>query len=112
MTIGKNTSFSWDYSETSDILNIRQSGKTTAGGAELGDFSIDFDKNGDIVGVEVINASDFFSQVGIGDLTDIKAAEIIIQKRDTYSIILLKFVFPQKTDIVPIPAPIVAEVAA
>ena len=113
MATGSDQHFSWDYSERSDILNIHRAGKMTAGGAELGDFTVDFDKGGDVVGVEIMNASDFFSQVGIsgGELATLKAAEIIVNKRAAYSLILVKLFLPQRVDVIPLPAPIVAEAA-
>ena len=115
MSIGKDQYFSWDYSEKSDILNIHKTGKQTAGSAELGDFTVDFDKNGNIVGVEVMNALDFFLQVGISgdDLAKIHAAELIIKQKAQYSMILVKLVLPQNVErVVPIPTPVVAEAAA
>ena len=50
MSFGKNKYLAWDYSVRSDILNIHKTGKKTEGNAELGDFTVDFDKNGKISG--------------------------------------------------------------
>ena len=55
------SSFVWDYSEGSDILNVRVRGKKNAGGSELGDFTIDYDTSGNVVGIEMKNASEFFT---------------------------------------------------
>lgn len=114
MVIGKSQYFSWDYSEKSDILNIHNAGKLTAGSAELGDFTIDFDKNGNIVGVEVMTASEFLSPMGIlkQDLAKIADAKLIISKRANYFIVMVKLVLPEKIErIFTIPAPVVAEAA-
>lgn len=74
----------WDYSTYSDILNIHKKDKSTKGSAELGDFSIDFDDKGNIVGVEIMHASEFLKNFNIAkkQLENIKAAKILINKRN------------------------------
>lgn len=108
----KNNLFVWDYSEKSDILNIRKTGKKSVGGSELGDFTVDFDKDGSVIGIEIMNASEFFVQIEISkeQLINIKSAEIITQKRNSYTLIWLNLLLPnnvQKT--VPLPTPIMAQ---
>lgn len=62
--------YNWDYSEYSDILHIRKKDQSTKGSVELGDFTLDFGSNDEIVGVEIEHASEFlgnrgFEQCGI-----------------------------------------------
>ena len=112
MVLGTNQQFSWDYSEKSDILNIHKNGTRTAGSAELGDFTIDFDKDGNVSGVEVMNAAEFFLSVSITkeSLKQMEGAELVIKKKDDYTIILMKLILQHKKEIIiPIPAPVVAE---
>ena len=112
MATGKSSSFAWDYSR-SDILNIHKTGKAVAGSAELGDFTVDFDKEGNIIGVEVTNASEFLSQVGISpeQLNSLQGAELILNQKDhnvTFILIKLKLAAGEQT--IPLPAPIAASV--
>ena len=59
MAFGKQQNFVWDYSKTSDILNIHRAGRKVEGSAELEDFTVDFDKDGNVVGIEIMYASEF-----------------------------------------------------
>lgn len=102
--------FLWDYSEKSDILNIHRAGKKTFGSDELGDFTIDFDKDGNVIGIEVMNASEFFTQIGISkdQLVHIKSAEISVQKKGSHNLIWLNLLLPNNVQkSVPLPTPIV-----
>ena len=115
MVIGSTKDFEWDYSESSDILNIHRTGVKTSDSAELGDFTVDFDKEGIVVGLEIINASEFFTTLDISKdlLSDLQGAELVVQKRAGYSFILLKLLLPQQIEkTIPIPAPVLAEVPA
>ena len=115
MTAGNNKHFSRDYSEHSDILNIHKIGKLTAGSAELGDFTVDFDNDGNVIGVEIMNASEFLSQLGIPQqaLENMGDAEIIINKRGNYIIIMVKLMLPKNVEhIFTIPEQVVAEAVA
>lgn len=115
MVIGKTKQFIWDYSEYSDILNIHRKGKKTAGSAELGDFTIDFDNIGHIVGLEIMNVADFLkeSEISLEQLSCLVSAEMIFKQRKSGVIyIWIKFVFPQNIEKkIPIPAPVLAEAA-
>ena len=111
MVMGKDKSYTWDYSEKSDILNVRKLGEKTAGSAELGDFSLDFDQNGNVVGLEIMNASEFFLDVGITCLSEIKTAELLIKPRGNILTVAVKLVLPGIERVVPIPAPVVAEIS-
>jgi len=79
----KNKAYAWDFSEKSDILNIHKNSKKVDGSAELGDFTIDFDKNGNIVGIEIMNVSEFIRHVRLSteQLNRMQHAEIMVSKR-------------------------------
>ena len=107
MSVGKDKYFVWDYSEKSDILNVHKAGKKTAGSAELGDFTVDFDKNGNVAGIEIMNASEFLNLVKITreQLENIKEAEILVKKRGEYMLVCLKLLLPKNIErIIPLPA--------
>jgi uncharacterized protein YuzE len=108
MVVGNDENFSWDYSEKSDILNVHEVGKKTAGSAELADFTIDFDNNGNVVGLEVMHASEFFSDVDITNLSEIKTAKLLIKPRGNALTVAVKLSLPHMEQVVPIPAPVVA----
>ena len=109
MAEGHDEYFYWDYSERSDILNIHRLGKKTAGSEELGDFTIDFDENNNIVGVEVVNASEFFNELNItkNQLQELTTAEIIVRQKGSYSMILLKLTVAQIQHTIPLPTPVI-----
>lgn len=114
MAVGKSAHFSWDYSERSDILNVRVKGRKTKESAELGDFTVDFGEDGSIVGIEILNASEFFRLVNIPKeaLARIKAAEILVQKRRGHTLTCLKLLLPQNIEhVIPLPAAIADEAA-
>ena len=103
--------FNFDYSEYSDILHIHKNGQNTRGSIELGDFTLDFGNNDDIIGVEIEHASEFFSSLDIGkdDLCKIEHAELIIDKRNPqYHIIFMKLELPMGVKNIPLPMPVVA----
>lgn len=100
----------WDYGISSDILNIHKINKKTKGSAELGDFSIDFDKNDNVVGVEILHASEFLKESGINkeQLKNIKGAKILVDTRNpTYLLIYIGLVLSEGIERkIPIPAPV------
>lgn len=114
--IGQDKYFKWDYSEKSDILHVHKQKKKVEGSAELGDFTFDFDKNGNVVGVEIINVSQFLQQMDIpkDQLNQIQCAEILIDRRNpAMTLVWVKLRLPNRIERrIPIPAPIVASVAA
>jgi len=114
MVVAENDKYYWDYSESSDILNIHQKDKKIAGSAELGDFTVDFDNNGKVVGIEVMYASEFFGNLNISkqQLSNLKSAELIIpRKNPSVTIIYIKMLLPQNIEqITPIPTPILARI--
>ena len=90
MVIGQNEEFTWDYSEYSDILNIHKARMKTKGGAEIGDFTIDFDAEGRVIGVEIMHAAEFFEEIGISkeQLRELKRADFMVDKRNAEAALL------------------------
>ena len=111
--IGENKEYYWDYSKASDILNIHRKDIKVVGSAELGDFSVDFGGRGQVVGLEIMYASEFFENVKISreQLIQLKAVELIIPKKRNSQVayFYVKLVFPLTEQIIPIPAPILAK---
>jgi uncharacterized protein YuzE len=113
MVAGTNKSFNWDYDEDSDILNIHRNRKKVAGSAELGDFTIDFDRDGTVVGVEILNASGFFRRIAISkdQLAGLQTAAFSITSKGTLTLIWVRIAAGDVEQTVPIPAPVVAAAA-
>lgn len=112
MGVGKDKQFTWDYSEKSDILNIHKTGKKTEGSAELGDFTVDFDNEGNVVGIEILNASEFFDQSGISkeQLQHLKAAQLAIVQKKSYMLVWAILILPENVEKkVLLPTPIISE---
>ncbi len=113
MAIGETAEFMWDYSESADIFNVHKKGQKVAGSAELGDFTVDFDVAGHIMGLEIMNVSDFLRESDITpkQLSEIKSVEIIVrQRKSELFYIWIKFILPGNIERrIPIPAPIMAE---
>lgn len=113
MVIGKTNKFVWDYSERSDILNIHQENRPIQGGEELGDFTIDFDAEGNVVGLEIMNVTDFLQEAQISpeQLSSLCGAELLIkQGKGGLTYIWIKLVFPQEIErVIPVPAPVLQE---
>lgn len=115
MVSGQTNDFQWDYSEQSDILNIHKTGKKVAGGTELGDFTVDFDNEGNVVGLEIMNVSDFLKEVGIEStqLRQLGGAELQVTSKVNLHYLWIKLILPGQVEkVIPIPAPVLAEVAA
>lgn len=55
--------FSFDYDETSDDLFVYLEGQKSKGAVELGNFVLDFDEKGNLVAMEILDASKFLSKV-------------------------------------------------
>jgi len=59
--------FNFDYDSENDDLFVYLEGKKSAGGVELGNFILDFDKKGDLVAIQILNISEvlnkFFSKI-------------------------------------------------
>ena len=81
--------FKFSYDEKNDDLFIYLEGKKSAGAIEIGDFVIDFDKDENLVAIEVINASEVLSKLisKVISLTKIKSIQAnIIQFRNMNAI--------------------------
>ncbi|MEK6913491.1 MAG: DUF2283 domain-containing protein [Nanoarchaeota archaeon] len=55
--------FKFDYDEENDSLFAYLDGAKSKGAVEVGDFVFDFDKNGNLVAMEIFEASDLFKTV-------------------------------------------------
>ena len=106
----KKNGFNFDYSRYSDILHIHKNGKKTEGSVEIGDFTLDFGKNDEVVGVEIENASEFFNNLDISkkSLNEIKEAKMIISSRNNCKLIFLGLKFPNIERKIALPMPIVS----
>lgn len=106
----KTKQFTWDYSEKCDILNIRKMDKKSKGNAELGDFTIDFDDGGTVIGIEIMNASEFLGQVGITkeELANLNDVELTITQKNKNMFVWVTFKLPHNVEkCIPLPAPII-----
>ena len=100
MTLGNGQNFVWDYSKKSDILNIHKAGRKVDGSAEFEDFTVDFDREGQVVGIEIMYASEFLSNAGIQkeQLSKIQEAELLVNKRNNYAVIWIKLILPNLSE--------------
>ncbi|MCX6749780.1 MAG: DUF2283 domain-containing protein [Candidatus Pacearchaeota archaeon] len=55
--------FNFSYDSENDDLFIYLDGKISEGGIELGNFVLDFDKKGDLVALQILNASEVLSKI-------------------------------------------------
>lgn len=107
----KMVKFQWDYSVYSDILHIHKKGFHTRGSVELGDFTLDFGDNDEVVGLEIEHASEFFGNLDIdkGILDKIQNAQFIVDMRNPrFQVIFLSLEFPGFVKKIPMPLPIVS----
>jgi len=98
--------YNYDYSEYSDIMDIHKNGEITSGSVELGDFTLDFGKNNEVVGLEIEHASEFFNNVDINkeSLTEIQDVQLITDKRNPQcQLLFLNLKFPIVVKKIPIP---------
>lgn len=52
--------FDFDYDPEGDSLFVYSKGKKSDGAIEMGNFVLDFDSSGNLVGMEFLDVSDFF----------------------------------------------------
>ena len=103
--------FNWDYSEYSDILHIRKKGQLTKGSVELGDFTLDFGSDNEIVGIGVEHASEFFGNLDIDKsaLSKLENAQFVIDNRNPQcQLIFLNLQFAGVVKKIPVPLPVVS----
>lgn len=55
--------FNFSYDEENDDLFVYLEGKKSAGAIELGNFILDFDDNGYLVAMQIMNVSEVFSKI-------------------------------------------------
>ena len=55
--------FKFDYDSENDDLFAYLDGCKSEGAVELGNFILDFDKKGNLVAMEILNATDFLSKI-------------------------------------------------
>lgn len=55
--------FNFDYDSESDDLFAYLEGKKSAGAIELGNFILDFDAKGNLVAMQILNASEVLSKI-------------------------------------------------
>lgn len=55
--------FNFSYDSSSDDLFIYLEGKKSKGAVEIGNFVLDFDSNGDLVAIQILNAHSVLSKV-------------------------------------------------
>ncbi|MBU2616911.1 MAG: DUF2283 domain-containing protein [Nanoarchaeota archaeon] len=75
--------FNFSYDSESDDLFVYLEGKKSRGAVELGNFILDFDEEGDLVAMQILNVSEVFSKI----LTKmIKVSEIKEVKMDMVNV--------------------------
>lgn len=55
--------FNFSYDSNSDDLFVYFEGKKSKGAIELGNFILDFDEKGDLVAIQILNASEVFTKI-------------------------------------------------
>ncbi len=108
--IKQNKIFEWDYSEYSDILNIHKKNVHIAEGSEFGDIDLDFDKQGNVIGIQILWASEFLAPTGITkkQLEELNNAEILLTHPNKETTVAwIKLGIPNNPDLVlPLPVPL------
>ncbi len=72
--------FNFDYDEENDDLFVYSERKKSSGSVELGNFILDFDENGDLTAMEILDASEVLSKIlsKIVEISKIKEIKIEI----------------------------------
>ncbi|MBI4448401.1 DUF2283 domain-containing protein [Candidatus Woesearchaeota archaeon] len=101
----------WDYSVVSDILNVHKAGAKVAASAELGDFTVDFNSEGTVVGLEIMHASDFFGSVSISkeDLSELREVDILTEQRNDIVLVMIRLLGENVNQVIPIPTPVLTQ---
>ena len=87
--IVKNLKFK--YNNYNDLLYLYKEDSNVYANVIIGGFHIEFDKEGSVVGMEVLNASELLNEYGIDNmlLTNISKAELKVVVRDNSLLIFL-----------------------
>lgn len=85
----KNLKF--DYDKFNDLLYIYKEDSSVYANIVIGEFHIDIDKEGNIVGVEVLNASELLNEYGVNKnlLINLKTVEMKVVVRDNSLLMFL-----------------------
>ena len=72
--------FNFSYDTENDDLFVYLNGKKSSGAIELGNFILDFDSDGDLVAMQILNVSEVFSKIlsNMIKLSNIKELKIDI----------------------------------
>lgn len=99
--------FKFSYDEQNDDLFIYLEGKKSAGAVEIGDFVVDFDKDENLVAIELINASKLLSKLvsKVISLTKIKSIQANIIEFRNMNAIDIQVEFEGRKERVPIIIP-------
>jgi uncharacterized protein YuzE len=99
--------FKFDYDKENDDLFIYLEGKKSNGAIEVGDFVFDFDKNEELVAIEVVEASDVLSKLisKVISLTEIKSIQAEIIKFRNMDAINIQVQLEDRKEKVPIVIP-------
>ena len=96
--------FKIDYDSEEDLLYLYSKGKKSSGSIEFGELVVDLEKKGEIVGLEVFDASQYLSEltnkkISRQDLEKMENAEFsFTAKKGT---IMIKIVLPIQKEQVP-----------
>lgn len=103
--------FDFSYDEDNDDLFIYLPGAKSAGAVEMGDFVFDFDKNENLVAMQIMNVSEVLSKLisKIVSLKKIKSVRTTIVSFRNMKMISLEVEFDNRKERVNIAIPRVTE---
>ena len=86
--------FNFDYDSENDDLFIYLEGKKSSGAVELGNIILDFDKDYNLVSMQILNVTDFFSKilskmVKLSNIKEIKMEIVNFRNMDAIKFIIL-----------------------
>ncbi len=89
------------YDKEEDILSLSKSRKIKAS-IDIGDFIIDIDHSGFVVGIEILNASENL-KMSVDQLKDLQKASMAVTYKPNYVYITLVMLFKNKEKDLAIP---------
>ena len=103
--------FKFSYDKKNDDLFVYLEGSKSAGGVEIGNFIFDFDKEKNLIAIQILNASDVLSKLisKIISLTKIKTIRAKIINFRNMEAINIEVDFESGTERIPIIIPRVKE---
>jgi uncharacterized protein YuzE len=90
--------FKFDYDLESDDLFVFLNGKKSSGAIELGNFIFDFDEKGDLVAMEILEASKTLSEIMSKVLELNKIKELKIEMTNIRNMVAIRFKIKTDTD--------------